>query len=121
MGQVHRGLYHDTGGLTTGTYQYFREPCALCADLHPVRNMNKIMLAKSHVINPTPGKLCFVCDNCFPKLLDFLEVSEPEEPNPRPYKPRRWCRKCIRDVGKNANYCPYCGDDLSSQHSELEL
>ena len=107
--------------MTMGTYQYFREPCALCGEHHPKRNMTKLYLGQSHHSCPTPRKLCSVCDNCFPKLLDFLEVSEPEEPERKPYKPRRWCRKCIRDVGKTANFCPYCGDDLSSQHPELEL
>lgn len=98
-----------------GTYQYFRENCALCGDSLPMRDMNQLKLSKSREINRDFRKLCHVCDNCLPKLLDFLEVSEPEEPERRPYKLRQWCRKCVRDVGKNARYCPYCGDELATQ------
>lgn len=102
-----------------GTYQYFREPCAVCGNDYPMRDMNKIYFGQSHSSCPTPRKLCSVCDSCFPKLLDFLETPEPEEPEIKPYKPRRWCRKCIRDVGKTANFCPYCGDELAKQNKEI--
>lgn len=100
------------------TYQYYREPCALCGDYFPSRDLTKLYLGKSHCSSPVPRKLCGVCDNCFPKLLDFLEVSEPEEPERKPYKPRQWCRKCVRDVGKNARFCPHCGDELASQRKD---
>lgn len=102
-----------------GTYQYFREPCALCGDYHPMRDMKKIYLGQSHHSCPTPRKLCSVCDNCFPKLLDFLEVPEPEEKETRPYTPARYCRKCYYTVGKTARFCPYCGDELAAQKKEL--
>ena len=105
--------------MTMDTYQYFREPCAVCGNDYPMRDMNKIYFGKSHNSCPTPRKLCCVCDSCFPKLLDFLETSEPEEPEKKPYKPRRWCRKCLRDVGKTANFCPYCGDELAKQNKEI--
>ena len=101
-----------------GTYPYFRENCALCGDSLPVRDMNKLYKGDSHIRCSTPRKLCNVCDNCFPKLLDFLEVSEPEEPVRRPYKPRRLCRKCVSYVNKTAKFCPYCGDELASQIKE---
>lgn len=103
------------------TYQYFREPCALCGEYSPTRDMTKLYLGKSHIITPTPRKLCCVCDNCFPKLLDFLEVSEPEEPERRPYHPqhRQWCRKCVTYVNKTAKFCPYCGDELAKQNKEI--
>lgn len=101
-----------------GIYQYFRENCAMCGDSLPMRDMNQLKLSKSREINRDFRKLCHVCDNCLPKLLDFLEVSEPEEPERRPYtKPqhRQWCRKCVTYVNKTAKFCPYCGDELSSQ------
>lgn len=103
-----------------GTYQYFREPCALCGESHPMRDMTKVYMGQSHSSCPTPRKLCAVCDNCFPKLLDFLEVSEPEETEHRRYNPqhRQWCRKCVTYVNKTAKFCPYCGDELASQVKE---
>lgn len=101
-----------------GTYRYFREPCALCGEYHPMRDMTRLYLGQSHHSCPTPRKLCAVCDTCFPKLLDFLEVSEPEKPEPRPYTPPRYCRKCYYTVGKTARFCPYCGDELASQKKE---
>lgn len=101
-----------------GIYQYFREPCAMCGNYLPMRDMTKLYLGKSHIPSPTPKKLCCVCDNCFPSLLDVLEVSEPEEPEKRPYKPPRYCRKCYYTVGKTARFCPYCGDELALQKNE---
>ena len=100
------------------TYTYYREPCALCGDELPKRHLNKLMLGEAHSSVPRLKKLCGICDNCLPKLYDFLEVSEPEEPEKRPYKPRQWCRKCGSDVGKTAKFCPYCGDELASQASQ---
>lgn len=101
-----------------GTYQYFRENCALCGDSLPMRDMNKLYKGESHHSCPTPRKLCSVCDNCFPKLLDFLEVPEPEEPERRPYprpQNRQWCQKCVTYVNKTAKFCPYCGEELATQ------
>lgn len=103
-------------------YQYHREPCAMCGDYLPMRDMTKLYLGKSHEPSPVPKKLCCVCDTCYPKLLDFLEVSEPDEPESRPYRPyrpRQWCRKCVTHVGKTAKFCPYCGDELATQNKEI--
>lgn len=100
-------------------YQYHREPCALCGDYLPVRDMTKLYLGKSHVPSPVPKKLCCVCDTCYPKLLDFLEVPEPEEPERRPYTPRQLCRKCYNCTGMTAKFCPYCGDELATQKKEI--
>lgn len=97
------------------TYHYFRENCAICHYPFPCRDMTKIYMGQSHSSCPTPRKLCNVCDNCFPKLLDFLEVSEPEAPERKPYTPPRLCWKCFRSVGKTAKYCPGCGDELAKQ------
>lgn len=96
-------------------YQFWRAPCPLCSREFPNRDMVKIYMGESHHSCPTPRKLCNVCDNCFPKLLDFLEVSEPEEPERKPYVPPRWCDKCRNRVGKTAVFCPYCGDKLEPQ------
>lgn len=101
------------------TYKYFGEHCALCHDWFPKRDMTKLYIGESHNSCPTPKKLCCVCDYCLPKLYDFLEVSEPEEPEKKPYTPRRWCRKCASDVGKTAKFCPYCGDELENQKKEV--
>ena len=106
--------------MELSTYKNYEGECSMCGDVHPTRSMNKVYFAKSHNSCPTPRKLCCVCDICFPELLDYLEVLEPEEPPKRPYRPRQWCRKCVRDVGKNARFCPYCGDDLWSQ-SEVQV
>lgn len=101
------------------TYKYFGEHCALCHDWFPKREMTKLYIGESHNSSPTPRKLCCVCDNCFPKLLDYLEVSEPEELEKRPYHPqhRQWCRKCVTYVNKTAKFCPYCGDELAKQEA----
>ena len=96
------------------TYTYYREPCALCGEEFPKRNLNKLMLSTAHSSVTKLKKLCGICDNCLPKLLDFLEVSMPEDQQ-RPYTPAPWCRKCSATVGKRAKFCPYCGDKLDSQ------
>lgn len=96
------------------TYWLYKEACALCGDYIPARNMNKLYVGESHNSCPTPRKLCCVCDNCIPKLLDHLEVSLPEKTE-RPYTPPRWCRKCLRTVGKTAKFCPGCGAELATQ------
>lgn len=62
----------------------------------------------------TPRKLCWICNRCLPSFLDELEVSMPDD-TPRPYTPRRLCRKCYNFVGKYANYCSHCGNDLNTQ------
>lgn len=98
-----------------GHYQYWREPCALCGETFAARDLTKIYLGAAHTSCPTPKKLCGVCDRCFPKLLDFLEVPEPEEKERKPYTPQRLCRKCYYNVGKRARFCPYCGDELAKQ------
>lgn len=98
----------------SSTYQFFRENCALCGADFPKRDLNKLMMAPGHRSVTHPTKLCGICDDCLPKILDFLEVPEPEVKE-RPYTPRRYCRKCYYDVGKTARYCPYCGDKLDSQ------
>ena len=97
------------------TYQYFRENCALCGEDFPKRDLNKLMVAPGHLSVTHPKKLCGVCDDCLPKILDFLAVPEPDEGEKKPYTPRRWCRKCVKDVGKTAAFCPYCGDNLDTQ------
>lgn len=100
------------------TYKHYRDDCALCGDNFPTRDLNKLFIGASHSSVPAHKTLCKVCDYCLPKLLDFLAVPEPEDKEERPYTPRRWCRKCIRDVGKTANFCPYCGDELDSQKKD---
>lgn len=102
------------------TYTYFRENCALCGDDFPKRDLNKILMAPSHISVSTPKKLCGICDNCYPKILDFLEVSEPEFPERKAYGHRRWCMKCYQYVGKTDKYCPTCGDNLDAQKPEWE-
>lgn len=97
------------------TYKYYQEPCALCGEDFPKRDLHKLMVSPAHISVPNPRRLCGLCDNCLPKLLDFLEVPEPEDKEKRPYTPRRWCRKCIRDVGKTSIFCPYCGEELAKQ------
>ena len=97
------------------TYTYFRENCALCGADLPKRDLNKILMAPGHTSVSTPKKLCGLCDDCLPKLLDFLEVPEPEDKEKKPYTPRRWCRRCNNDVGKTFVFCPYCGDKLEPQ------
>lgn len=87
--------------------------CAKCGNEGMKRSMTALYV-KTGVYDP-PRILCHICERCLPALLDELEVSMPEEQEKRPYTPRRWCRKCIRDVGKTAQFCPYCGDELASQ------
>lgn len=101
----------------SSSYQFFRENCALCGADFPKRDLNKLMLAPGHLSVTHPTKMCGICDDCLPKLLDFLEVPEPDYKE-KPYNPRRWCRKCVRDVGKTAVFCPYCGDELATQQKE---
>ena len=98
----------------SSTYQFFRENCALCGADFPKRDLNKILMAPGHTSVSSPKKLCGLCDDCLPKLLDFLEVPEPEEKE-RPYTLARLCYKCYNHVGKTARYCPYCGDELATQ------
>lgn len=96
-------------------YSHYRENCALCGEWIAKQDMNQLRLSKSGEINRDFRKLCHVCNNCLPKLLDFLEVPEPEAPDRRPYKPRQLCRKCYNFAGNYANYCPHCGNDLNAQ------
>lgn len=92
-------------------YEYYTNNCAKCGEVFPMRHLNKILYTKSHQTYSSPRKLCGLCDRCFTGLLDELEISEPG-PSPHRYLPRRWCRKCVRDVGKTAEYCPYCGEKV---------
>jgi len=95
------------------TAHYYREPCALCGKTFSKREMNKLLMEASHLSCTHPKKVCFVCDNCLPTLLDYLGVPEPEAAAHRP--PTRWCRKCYNNVGQRARFCPYCGDELLKQ------
>lgn len=97
------------------TYKYFKENCALCGDEFPMRDLRKLLLSDAHTSVPKTRKLCGICDDCLPKLLDFLEVTEPEDKERRPYAPRQLCRKCYSWAGKTAKFCPYCGDELAKQ------
>lgn len=101
------------------TYRYYREPCALCGEQFPKRDLNKLLMARSHDSVPKTRNLCGLCDNCLPKLLDFLEVPEPEDQERKPYKPRQLCLKCFNFSGKTAKFCPYCGDELATQNKEI--
>lgn len=92
-------------------YEYYTDNCAKCGEVFPMRHLNKILYTKSHQSAGAPRKLCSLCDRCLPGLLDYLEVAEPE-PRSHSYIPRRWCRKCARDVGKTSEYCPYCGEKV---------
>ena len=56
------------------TYRYYQDPCALCGKEFPKRDLNKLLMARSHSSVPQARQLCGVCDNCLQKLLDFLEV-----------------------------------------------
>lgn len=98
------------------SYTYYREPCSLCGEEFPKRDLNKLMFSAAHDSVPKWKKLCGICDRCLPTLLDFLEVSEPEETERKPYSPRQLCRKCYNFAGKTAKFCPYCGDELATQN-----
>ena len=99
------------------SYEWYKDPCARCNRELPLRDMNKIMYCKSHMVNAPARKLCYVCDDCLAAMLDFLDVPEPEEKD-RPYTLPRFCRKCYTNVGKRARYCPHCGADLDHQNKE---
>ena len=101
--------------MSSNDYTNYWEPCALCGIQSPKRDLNKILFTRSHVSVTTPKKLCGVCDDCLPKLFDYLEITEPPDAEKKPFVPRRWCRKCVTDVGKTAVFCPYCGDRLDTQ------
>ena len=92
-------------------YEYYTDNCARCGEVFPMRHLNKILYMKSHLSCTNPRKLCGLCDPCFTDWLEEMEISEPE-PSPQRYLRRRWCPKCIRDVGKTAEYCPYCGEKV---------
>jgi hypothetical protein len=57
------------------SYQYYREPCALCGEEFAKRDLNKLMFSVAHISVPNWKKLCGVCDNCLPNLMKFLEVE----------------------------------------------
>lgn len=105
----------------SSTYQFFRENCALCGADFPKRDLNKILMAPGHTSAPVPKKLCGICDDCLPKILDFLEVPEPEDKERAPYTLARRCQKCYNVVGKMARFCPVCGDNLDTQVKEFSL
>lgn len=92
-------------------YEYYTDICARCGKEYPKRHLNKISYTKSHEIYGSPRQLCGLCDPCFTAWLDEMEISEPG-PSEHRYLRRRWCRKCCRDVGKTAEYCPYCGEKV---------
>lgn len=95
------------------TAQYYREPCSMCGRDLAKRDMNKLLMEASHTSCTHPKKICFVCDDCLPKLLDYLGASEPETPKFR--AAGRFCHRCYNNVGKRALFCPYCGEKLTKQ------
>ncbi len=93
-------------------YENFREPCALCRKVIPKRNMAKIVFEAGHTSVRYPKKLCFVCDNCLPDFLEYLEVPEPSPISEVEYRISRMCNKCHHNVSRFARYCQHCGTKI---------
>ena len=89
--------------------------CVKCGHGIVKRTATKILVQSGTY--GTPRTLCWICNRCLPSFLDELEVSMPDD-TPRPYTPRRMCRKCYNYVGKYANYCQHCGNDLNDHKEE---
>ena len=89
--------------------------CVKCSRLISKRISTNI-LVKSGPYG-IPKTLCWICNRCLPAFLDELEVAMPDDAV-KTYRPRRMCRKCYNFVGKYANYCSHCGNDLNDQKEE---
>ena len=84
------------------SYENYTEECSLCGEKSPKRDMNKLYIAYGHTSVPSPKKLCSICDNCLPKLCDFLEVNAPDDTVHsrysknyyKEYNPKRGKRRC---------------------------
>lgn len=87
--------------------------CALCGEEKLKLAMNKLSFQASFSHGGHPMTMCHVCDRCLPRLLDFLEVQQPEAPRHR--SPRKMCGKCRSVVGRNANFCSHCGHELDRE------
>lgn len=52
-----------------------REICSLCGEVYRKREMNKLYYAPSHYSTYNPRLVCHICDNCLPRLAEYLEVN----------------------------------------------
>lgn len=60
-------------------YEHYTENCSICGGRHPKRDMNKLFIAYGHTSVPSPKKMCSICDECLPKLCEYLEVNAPDD------------------------------------------
>ncbi len=93
------------------SYLHYMEVCALCCNENPKREMNKLYISYGHTSVSSPKKICSICDDCLPTICENFEITLPDK-NVNFYR-RRYCKKCYKDVRKDALYCQYCGNKLS--------
>lgn len=92
------------------SYRYYTEICSLCGIEHPKRELNKLYISFGHTSISSPKKICSVCDDCLPKVCEIFEISLPDDTVN--FTRRRYCKRCYKDVNKNALFCQYCGNKL---------
>lgn len=95
-------------------YEYYEENCSLCGERKPKRDMNKLYIAYGHTSVPSPRKMCSVCDECLPKLCEFLEVNAPDDTEHRRKAPKL-CYKCFKYSKSDAAFCQYCGAKMNGK------
>ena len=100
------------------SYRYYTETCSLCGIEHPKRELNKLYISFGHTSVVSPKKMCSVCDNCWPNLCEVFEISLPDPDNTVNFTRRRYCKRCYKDVNKNALFCQFCGSKLTETEEE---
>ncbi len=96
---------YDTGA--------FRGYCVLCGDGHSKREMNCVLVRFGSY--GSPKTMAYVCQNCTPKVADWLGVELPdEEERHRKLYDYPRCQHCQTRVKTTDRYCWYCGNGLRS-------
>lgn len=56
-------------------YKAFIEPCKFCGVLKPKRELNKVLIAPPNPRYTSYKKISALCDDCLPRLSEFLGVE----------------------------------------------
>lgn len=90
--------------------QYYKDDCNLCGKREIKRNLIRVMLRDGAY--GSPKQVAYLCEDCLPKLAEFLECDIPDLTECARRTPMTCCPECYTTISRLDRFCKHCGHQI---------